>query len=229
LARQTKGKKPAWGKLALYCAALLALALVWRFTPLADLLTRENAAAWSRYARGTPWAPLAIILSFTPAALILFPRPFLTLLAVITFGRWLGAAYSAAGIMLAAMATYYLGRVLRRDTVLRLAGGGLEEAGKLLREHGIIAVFGSNQLPVPPFAVQGIIAGALRMPAWQYAVGSLLGMAPGLLAATLFAGELHAWIEDPTTLSWWVLGAVLAVFAAFIWLARRWYARRIGR
>src|SRR5262249_46024465 len=128
----------------------------------------------------------------------------------------------------AAMATYYAGRVMRRETVMRLAGGKLDDAGKVLRQHGIIAVFGSNQLPVPPFAVQGIIAGALRMPSWQYAVGSLLGMAPGLLAVTMFAGELHAWIEDPTTLSWWVLGAVIATFALFIWLARRWYARKVG-
>lgn len=223
-----KKKRPAWGKLAIYAAVLVGLALVWRFSPLADLLTRENASAWSRAARGTPWAPVAMILAFTPASLILFPRPFLTLLAVITFGRWLGAAYAGAGIMLAAMATYYAGRIMRRDTVVRLAGGKLDDAGKVLRKHGIIAIFGSNQLPVPPFAVQGIIAGALRIPAWQYAVGSLLGMAPGLLAASVFAGELSAWIEDPSKLSWWILAAVVAVFAVFIWLARRWYARKIG-
>lgn len=228
LAKRTNKKKPAWGKLAIYSGVLVALALAWRFTPLAEFVTRDNALAWSKAARGTPWAPVAMILAFTPACLILFPRPFLTLMAVITFGRWLGAAYAGAGIMVAAMATYYAGRVMRRDTVVRLAGN-LDEAGKVLRKHGIIAVFGSNQLPVPPFAVQGIIAGALRMPAWQYAVGSLLGMAPGLLAATVFAGELHAWIEDPGSLSLWVLAAVIAVFAAFIWIARRWYARQVGR
>jgi uncharacterized membrane protein YdjX (TVP38/TMEM64 family) len=84
-------------------------------------------------------------------------------------------------------------------------------------------------VPVPPFAVQGVIAGAIRIPVWQYAVGSILGMAPGLLAATVFAGELRAALEDPSKISWWVLGAVALAFGVFIWLVRRWFAKRIGR
>jgi len=208
---------------------VLALALAWRYTPLNEFLSRENVREWARAARETPWAPLAVILAYTPAALFMLPRPFLTLLTIIAFGRWLGAGYSGAGIMLAAMATYYAGRLMRRETVMRLAGGELDEAGKVLREHGILAVFVSNQLPVPPFAVQGLIAGAIRIPAWQYAVGSFLGMAPGLLAATVFAGELRAALEDPSSISWWVIALVVVVFAAFIWGVRRWFAKRIGK
>ena len=224
-----KKAKPAWGKLAAMAAVLVALALAWRYTPLNEFLSRENIREWARAARETPWAPIAVILAYTPAALFMFPRPLLTLLTIIAFGRWLGAAYSGAGIMLAAMATYYAGRMMRRETVVRLAGGKLDEAGKVLREHGIVAVFASNQLPVPPFAVQGLIAGAIRIPAWQYAVGSLLGMAPGLLAATVFAGELRAALEDPSSISWWVFALVIVVFAAFIWGVRKWFAKRIGK
>jgi phospholipase D1/2 len=208
---------------------LVALALAWRFTPLSELVTRESALSWAKAARETRWAPIAVILAYTPAALFMFPRPFLTLLTIIAFGRWLGAAYSGAGILLAAMATYYAGRVLSRDTVKRLAGEKLEEAGKLLREHGILAVFASNQLPVPPFAVQGIIAGAMRISAWQYFAGSVLGMLPGLLAATVFAGELRQALEDPSTISWWLIVAAAIAFVAFVWMIRRWFAKRIGR
>jgi len=229
LARRTKKSKPAWGKLAIGAAVLVLLALAWRFTPLSELASRENALAWSRAARETPWAPLAVILAYTPAALFMLPRPFLTLLTIVAFGRWLGLSYSAAGILLAAMATYYAGRMMRRKTVVRVAGEKFEEAGKVLREHGVIAVFASNMVPVPPFAVQGVIAGAIRIPVWQYVAGSILGMAPGLLAATVFAGELRAALEDPSTISWWLVGAAAAGFVAFIWLVRRWFAKRIGR
>ncbi len=139
-------RRPAWGKIAVGAGVLLALALAWKYTPLAELLTRENAVAWSRAARENRWAPVVVILAYTPAALLMFPRPFLTLLTVIAFGRWLGLAYSAAGIMLAAMVTYYAGRIMRRETVVRLAGDGFEKAGKVLREHGIVAIFASNML-----------------------------------------------------------------------------------
>jgi uncharacterized membrane protein YdjX (TVP38/TMEM64 family) len=229
LAKRTHKSKPAWGKLAIGAAVLVLLALAWRFTPLSELASRENALAWSRAARETPWAPVAVILAYTPAALFMLPRPFLTLLTIVAFGRWLGLAYSAAGILLAAMATYYAGRMMRRETVVRVAGEKFEEAGKVLREHGVIAVFASNMVPVPPFAVQGVIAGAIRIPVWQYVAGSILGMAPGLLAATVFAGELRAALEDPSTISWWVLGAVAVAFGVFIWLVRRWFGKRIGR
>ena len=221
-----KRRRPAWGKLTAGALLLVALALAWKFTPLADYVTRENAVAWARAARENRWAPVAVVLAYTPAALLLFPRPFLTLLTIIAFGRWLGFAYSAAGIMLAAMATYYAGRLMRRQTILRLAGKGFEDAADVLRKHGIAAVFASNQVPVPPFAVQGIIAGGIRIPAWQYAAGSALGMAPGLIAATFFAGELRAWLEDPATINWWIVAAAVVAFFAFGWWVRRWFTRR---
>ena len=219
-------RRPAWGKLAAAALLLLAFALAWKFTPLADLLTRDNAIEWARAARQNRWAPVAVVLAYTPAAMLMFPRPFLTLLAIIAFGRWLGFAYSAAGIMVAAMATYCAGRMMRRRTVLRFAGEGFEDASEVLREHGIAAVFASNQIPVPPFFLQGIIAGAIRIPWWQYAVGSALGMLPGLIAAFFFAGELRAWLEDPATISWWIVGGAAAAFFAFGWWVRRWFARR---
>ncbi len=228
MAKRTKKSKPAWGKLAIGAAVLVLLALAWRFTPLSEFASRENALQWSRAARETPWAPIAVILAYTPAALFMLPRPFLTLLTIVAFGRWLGMAYSAAGIMVAAMATYYAGRMLRRETVVRVAGEKFEDAGKVLREHGIVAIFASNMVPVPPFAVQGVIAGAIRIPAWQYAIGSILGMAPGLLAATMFAGQLRAALEDPSTISWWIVAAVAVVFVGFVWAVRRWFARRLG-
>jgi phospholipase D1/2 len=229
LARKARKSKPAWGKLAAMAGVLVALALAWRYTPLNELLSRENVLSWARAARETRWAPIAVILAYTPAALLMFPRPVLTLLTIIAFGRWLGFAYSGAGIMLAAMATYYAGRMMRKETVVRLAGDKMEEASKVLRKHGILAVFASNQVPVPPFAVQGIIAGAIRIPAWQYAVGSLLGMAPGLLAATVFAGELRAALEDPSSISWWLIALVVVVFFGFGWWVRRWFAKKIGK
>jgi uncharacterized membrane protein YdjX (TVP38/TMEM64 family) len=207
---------------------LFALALAWRYTPLADYVTRQNAASWARAASENRWAPIAVILAYTPAALLMFPRPFLTLLTIVAFGRWLGFAYSAAGIMLAAMTTYYAGRLMRRQTVLRFVGDGFEDAAKVLRAHGVAAVFASNQVPVPPFFLQGVIAGAIRIPAWQYAAGSALGMAPGLLAAFFFAGELRAWLDDPATINWWIVGAAAIAFVAFAWWVRRWFARRMN-
>ena len=49
---------------------------------------------------------------------------------------------------------------------LRRLGYGKDETGpavKVLRNHGVLAIFALNQLPVPRFALQGFIAGAIRV------------------------------------------------------------------
>jgi len=151
----------------------------------------------------------------------------LTLLTVIAFGAGLGFLYSAIGILLAAMVTYYAGRSMRRETVRRIAGENIDEVSGVLNEHGVLAVFAANMVPFPPFAVQGIVAGAIRMNAWQYLLGSILGMAPGLLAGTIFARELRSILEDPSKMSWWVVGGVLIGFGTFLLLIRRWLDKRM--
>src|SRR5436853_5993469 len=38
---------PAWGKIAVIVAAIVALAAAWRYTPLTEYVTPERVAAWA--------------------------------------------------------------------------------------------------------------------------------------------------------------------------------------
>lgn len=220
--RKRRGRGPAWGKLALILIGAAALAAVWRWTPLAEYVTAENILGWTRAVRDTWWAPIVLIAAYTPAAFVLLPRPLLTLVSVMTFGPLLGLTYSTAGVLLAALVTYYAGRFLPRRTLERLAGDALEPAGKLLREHGVTAVFASNMLPTPPFVVQNMIAGAVRIPLWKFMLGTFIALVPGMLAWTVFGDQINAALEDASKVSYWLVGAALILLAAFIYLTRRW-------
>jgi uncharacterized membrane protein YdjX (TVP38/TMEM64 family) len=218
-------KRPAWFSLAVLALLLCALAAAWRLTPLRDLLTPSHISGWARAVRSTPWAPWLLVAAYTPAAFLLFPRPLLTLISIIAFGTWLGFAYATAGVVLAAMATYYLGRFLQEDRVRSLAGDQLDRVGRVLRRHTVTSVFALNMVPVPPFVVQGIIAGATRVKAWQYALGTLLGLLPGLLAWTVFGHQINAALED-ASVSFWAIGAALLGLGLVVFFGRRWYARQ---
>jgi uncharacterized membrane protein YdjX (TVP38/TMEM64 family) len=176
--------------------------------------------------RGVPWAPLAVIAVYTPAAFVLFPRPVLTLLTVIAFGPWLGFVYGMAGILVAALVTYYTGRLMRRETVKRIAGERLDEMTRKLRHHGLAAVTAIRLVPAAPFAIEGIIAGAVRIKLWHYVLGTFLGMLPGVLATSVFGAQISAALEDLSTVNWWIVGAVVVAFAAFTYLVRRWFAKQ---
>ncbi len=82
---------------------------MWRYTPLAAWTNADRAIAWAADFSNLWWAPLVVILAYTPACIVLFPRAFITLLAVAAFGAWHGLAYAMCGILLACALTYYVG------------------------------------------------------------------------------------------------------------------------
>jgi phospholipase D1/2 len=217
---------PAWGRIALIALVIAGLAAVWRYTPLSQVLAPERAIEWAREVGAVGWAPLAVMLAYTPAAFLMFPRPLLTLFAVIAFGSWLGFACALAGISLAALAAYYAGRALPRDTIRTLAGEHLNQMTEVLRRRGLIAVFAVRIVPVGPFAVVSMVAGAVRIRLAHYVAGTLLGIAPGTLMTTIFVDQLATALEDPARINYGLVAAIVIVFAGLILLVRRWFMRQ---
>ena len=222
--RKSGKRRPAWGKILIFALIFAALAAAWRFTPLSEFITGENISRWARAVREYPFAPAIVILAYTPTAFLMFPRPLITLFTVIAFGPWLGFAYGMVGIVLSALAAYYAGRVLKRETVRRVVGDDVERAGKKIRAHGLLAMTAMRIVPAAPFAAEGILAGALRINLWHYTLGTIFGMTPGVLATSVFGAQLTAALEDPSTINWWIIAAVVLAFVAMTWFVKRWIA-----
>ena len=221
-------ERPAWGKLAAVALAIALLAAAWRFTPLAAIVTPENTIAWAKEFGSQWWAPLLVMLAYTPACFVMFPRPVITLAAVVAFGPWLGFVYALVGIVGSAVVTYYAGRRMRRDTVRRLAGAGLDRMVEVLRRHGLLAMTLLRLVPLAPFAVEGIVAGAVRLKLWHLAVGTAIGMLPGTLATTVFGGQLESALSGGR-FNWWIVGGVIALLVAGSWAVKRWFTAMAGR
>ena len=220
----TKRRKPAWGKLVAIALAVAALAAAWRWTPLSEFLTPAKINEWARAVRGLPWAPAVLILVYIPAAFVMFPRPVLTLIAVIAFGPYLGFVYAMTGITLSALATYYAGRLLDPKRVERLAGRHFQRVCEVLKNHGLLAVFAIRVVPVAPFLVESIVAGAARTNVWHYSAGTFLGMVPGVAAESVFGAQISTALEDLSQVNWWLVGAAALAIAAFTWVVGRWFA-----
>jgi phospholipase D1/2 len=218
--------KPLWKKAAWTLLALIGLALIWRYTPLAEALTADQVSAWAQDMSRYWWAPVIVVLAYTPASLIMFPRPLITLAAVVAFGAWLGFLYAIGGILLSAALHYYAGRMLDRDTVRRLAGEKLNRMTHVLRRRGLLAITALRLLPLAPFAVEGFVAGAVRIKLWHFLVGTFIGVLPGALAATVFADQLQTALDDSAKINWWLVAAVAMLFIVAIVWVRRWFNRQ---
>jgi len=218
-------EKPSWGKLAGLVLAIVALMALWRFTPLREVASAEAAIAWAKAFGEQPWAPVALMAAYTPACLVLFPRPLITLAAVIAFGPWLGFAYSLTGICVSSGVTWTMGRHMRRDTVRRLAGPKLDRMIEVLKKRGLLAMTLLRLVPLAPFAVESIVAGAIRMKLWHVVAGTAIGLLPGTLTTTVFGDAIETAVTGTGEVNWWIVGGALALLAGGAWAVKRWFTR----
>ena len=225
-ARQRARDGPAWGKIALIALGFAALSAIWRYTPLRDFLTPERVFDWAHTVGRQWWAPIAVILAYTPACFTMFPRPLITLFAVIAFGPWLGFVYSMSGILLAALVTYYVGVKLPDDTVRKLAGSKMDSLAEVLRKRGLLACFAVRIVPAAPFAVEGFVAGNIGIKVRDFMLGTFLGMLPGTLTTTVFGDQIATALEDPSKINWWLVAGAAVLFAVLIVVVKRWFQRQ---
>ena len=198
------------------------LALFWNYGPARALTDAYRAMDLARSAADNPWVPLLIAVFYTPAAFVLFPRPLITLFAVVALGTWPGFTCAFAGTMIAAAVTYLIGRRLDRALVRRLAGRRLGRVSRFLYRRGTLAMVAVRLVPLAPFAVVNVVAGAMGIRAGRFLAGTALGLLPGALITTLFGTELTRGLRDPHSMHVGLcVGAVTALVAA-VWAVRRW-------
>jgi uncharacterized membrane protein YdjX (TVP38/TMEM64 family) len=207
--------------LAASILVLLGFAAAWRWTPLADIVTADSVVAFTQGFARNWWAPLAIILAYTPACMVMFPRPLITLAAVMAFGPWEGLTYSMTGVVLAGIVGYAIGRLFHRDTARRLAGPKLSRVTHLIKKRGILAVALVRFVPIAPYLVVNVVMGAMRIKFLDFVIGTFLGMLPGALAATVLSDQFAAALQDPGRVNGWLIAAAVTGFAALAYFGQR--------
>jgi uncharacterized membrane protein YdjX (TVP38/TMEM64 family) len=119
--------------------------------------------------------------------------------------------------------TYGAGRLLGRDSAARLAGPRLIkiQQGKL-NKHGVLVMMSIRLVPVAPYTLINLVAGASRIGFRQYVFGTILGLTPGILAVTVLEQQLKWIVLDPGSGRFILLGfTAMAVFAVFR-MIRKW-------
>jgi len=218
---------PARHRLAILAAvAVLAvgLAMSWRYTPLAHWA--QNTLTWAHDSGRQPWAPFAVLFAYVVGCWIMFPREIITLFAVIAFGRWLGFGLAMGSLVIAALVTYGIGCLLDPQRVIRLMGPRLRGVVDVIRSRGLVAMTAIRLVPLAPFAVEGLAAGALRLRLWDFTLGTALGLLPGTLAATVLSNEVQALISPHEHVNWPLVGVVVVLLGIGLWVVRRWFARQ---
>jgi uncharacterized membrane protein YdjX (TVP38/TMEM64 family) len=191
--------------------ALVALFALWRFTPLQYSISTRNVARWAREFGESPWAPVIVLVAYTPASVLMFPRPLINVGSIVAFGTWLGSAYALAGILLSGLASYVVGRAVKTQAVRRFVGERVYGATRHVRRGGIPALTAVRLVPVAPFVVINLIAGAARVGVFSFSAGTVLGMIPGVAGAAIIGTALRRALDQPAAVDWRIIAAIAAL------------------
>jgi phospholipase D1/2 len=207
---------------AIFLIVVVALAAAWRWTPLGSWLDVATLVEGVRPLRDHPVAPLLVIGAYAVGGLVVAPITMLIIATGMAFGAVLGFTYALLGCLASAALTYSIGALVGRETMRRLAGSHVSRLSHRLARHGLTAILIVRILPVAPFTIVNIMAGASAVRFSDFILGTFLGMLPGLLAMTLFGDRLQSAIQDPRAESFMILVAlVIALVLVMTWLRRR--------
>ncbi len=200
-----------------FAVALALFVGLWRWTPLSDYMNLSFLMSLGFALKALPYAALAVIGCYVLGGLIAMPITVLIAASGLVFGAWQGGWYALIGTMLSALVTYGVGRLLGRDTVRRLAGARINALSERIASQGILAMVILRVLPVAPFSLVNVMAGASHIGLRDYLIGTFLGMAPGIVLTVSFAHQLSRAMEnpDPASIAIVVAAAVGLIVAAW--------------
>lgn len=209
-------------RLMLVAVVLLAMASAWTYlTQDVEGLVTEAI----QVAAASPFAWMAVLSVYVLGGFLLIPVTLLIIGTAATFGIVWGTFYAAVGTLASAILSYWLGAWLGRASVRRLLGGRLLKVRNAIARRGAISIAAIRMVPVAPFTVVNLAAGATNIGFVPYVAGTVLGMAPGFIILSVLGQSLYRLLSEPTfaTLAA-VLGAIM-LWGATLLAVQHWTQR----
>jgi uncharacterized membrane protein YdjX (TVP38/TMEM64 family) len=211
--------------LAVVAALAILATLLWRFTPVAQLVDPERLAPQLDELQRTSWAPFAFAAAFPLLGLVVFPVTALSALVAFLFPPQIAIAISFSGIMTSAALLHWLGTRFR-NTVRDSLGSAMTRVDDALSDHGVVTIAAIRMIPLAPFTFVNLVAGALGVPFRDYMLGSALGLTPGMIIVCLFGRQAREFWHHPS-----VSGVLIGLGFALLWIGvtfalQRWAKKR---
>lgn len=221
-------RRRAGVRAAVFLGIIAVVVAAWAFSPLGQLIAPRELSGWLAEWRTSPAALPVVVGLFVLAGLFVVPLNPVLVSTVIAFGPLRGALYGLLGALASAVTSYFIGRRLGRGTVARLTGERVHRVARRIAQRGFFAVVAARMVPVAPFPVINMVAGAVGIRLKHFFFGTALGMLPGLVVTASLGETLWALVQDPRPLT--VIGGIVVAAAAFTALAmfRRRLLVRIG-
>lgn len=198
-------------------AGMAILAAAWRWTALGQFLDVEALVSYAQALGRSPLGLISVMGGYLIGGLLAVPVTLLLVVTILAFGPWFGALSALTGSLLSAITLFGLGRVLGSYRIRRLAGSRVEHLSRRMAERGLWAVLLVRILPIAPFSVINLIAGASSVSWRHFVLGTVVGMLPGIAIMATFVSGLEKAVREPSWQAFSMVGLIVAAAWAGVW------------
>lgn len=209
--------------------AVLVLGLVgwsiWMAHNAAQDIGVTSLLASLRQAAEHPLAPFAAVPIIVVGSLFVAPITGMIALCAILFGPWVASSVAIAGTLAATVVNHSIGGSLSKIVEERAPRTVLERMRSLGRNADVLSLAGLRLIPIAPFSVVNLIAGAVHVRLGHFLAGTLLGMGPGIVLVCLSVDRARAALSGEPVFDPWIIAAIAAAGVLLV-AFRAWQQRR---
>jgi phospholipase D1/2 len=161
---------------------------------------------------------------------VMFPVIVLIAATAAALGPWIGFASATAGVLTSALLLFMIGRFLGHKRLQSLLGERAARIQGRIVGKGVVAVAMIRMVPIAPFTLVNVLAGASQLKLRDFLIGTILGMAPGIITMAALGAQIADFARNASwsnavplglTIVLWI-AVCLAVQFLVTWLSGRW-------
>lgn len=172
---------------------LLVMTIFWRYLVDAGYLNEAALLQHTAYIRQfeySLWSLLGVSLLYVVLLAVMFPLTILVVTTGMLFSTEWAMLCATLGTLSSSAVGYMVGHWLGRETIEKHGGTTVRRAEQYIQNNSFNSMVLINLLPVAPFTMTNMLAGAFRLDFTRYMLGSAVGIIPGLLIVIAFGGQL---------------------------------------
>jgi len=131
------------------------------------------------------WAPIAYIVIYVAATVLILPSTALNLIGGAIFGPWWGTLWTSMAAVVAAVIAFTFTRTIGRDIISKRIAGRWQALDAEIRTGGLFYMFAIRLQPIIPYGLVNFVAGLTSIRFKDYFIGTALGTIPGVFPFVL--------------------------------------------
>jgi uncharacterized membrane protein YdjX (TVP38/TMEM64 family) len=188
--------------------------------------TRRFLAGLIHDVQDPRWGLLYVLLSYAVGTLLFAPITALFLATALVLGPLTGFLYCLLGGLFGGSLAFFAGRLFGERPLARFQGPRLTMLAREVHKRPLRSVLLARFLPIGNFTLINFLIGSLGVRYHNFAVGTLLGMIPGVLGITLCKGLLENVLRAPSASNVALLVLGLVAVTITLYVVARIVARR---